>query len=121
MPLDASASPGRSSVPYGPLLSSRRRAASGTTSSPIGTLIQKIQCQEMPCTTAPPTSGPSATAIPLIPDHTPIAAPLRSFGNASASSVSVKGVTTAAPAPCTARAAISVPVSGASAAPAEAQ
>ena len=45
---------------------------------PIGTLIQKIQCQEMPCTTAPPTSGPSATAIPLTPDHTPIAMPRRS-------------------------------------------
>ena len=65
----------------------------------MGTLIQKIQCQEMPCTTAPPTSGPSATATPEMPDHTPMAMPRRSLGKASASSVSVSGVTIAAPAP----------------------
>ncbi len=53
----------------------RRQRARST--SPIGTLIQKIQCQEMLCTTAPPTSGPSATAMPLMPDHTPIAMPRR--------------------------------------------
>ena len=97
-----------------------RRAASGIRTSPIGTLIQKIQCQEMPCTTAPPTSGPIATAIPLMPDHTPIAIPRCSAGKASASSVSVSGVTIAAPAPWTARAATSRPVFGASAAAAEA-
>jgi hypothetical protein len=83
-------------------------------------LIQKIQCQEMPCTTAPPTSGPIATAIPLMPDHTPIAIPRRSAGKAAASNVSVSGVTIAAPAPCTARAATSRSVLGASAAAAEA-
>ena len=27
--------------------------------TPIGTLIQKIQCQSMPCVTAPPTIGPN--------------------------------------------------------------
>src|ERR1700722_9344163 len=58
----------------------------------------------MPCTTAPPTSGPIATAVPLTPDHTPIAIPRRSAGKAAASSVSVSGVRIAAPAPCTARA-----------------
>ena len=119
-PVEASPRPGRSSVPYGPWLSLSQRIASGSTISPIGTLIQKIQCQEMPCTTAPPTSGPIATAIPLMPDHTPIAIPRRSAGNASASNVSVSGVTAAAPAPCTARAATSRPVLGASAAAAEA-
>ena len=86
----------------------------------MGTLIQKIQCQEMPCTTAPPTSGPIATAAPEMPDQTPSAIPRRSAGNASASSVSVSGVTSAAPAPWTARASTSMPVVGASAAPAEA-
>ena len=70
----------------------------------MGTLIQKIQCQEMPCTTAPPTSGPIATAAPEMPDQTPSAIPRRSAGKASASSVSVSGVTSAAPAPWTARA-----------------
>ena len=55
-----------------------------------------------------------------MPDQAPIARPRRSAGNAPASSVRVSGVTTAAPAPCTARAAISAPVVGASAAAAEA-
>ena len=70
--------------------------------------------------TAPPTSGPSATPRPLTPDQTPSATPRRSAGNASLSSVSVSGATMAAPAPWTARAAISAPVLGASAAAAEA-
>ena len=83
---------------------------------PIGTLMPKIQCQSRARITAPPTSGPSATAMPLMPDHTPMARPRFSAGNVSASSVSVSGVTTAAPTPCTARAAISRPVVGASAA-----
>ena len=73
--------------------------ATGTKTMPIGTFSQKIQCQEMPCTTAPPTSGPIATAVPEMPDHTPSAIPRRSAGKASASSVSVSGVTIAAPAP----------------------
>ena len=34
---------------------------------PIGTLIQKIQCQSMLCVTAPPTIGPIATASPARP------------------------------------------------------
>ena len=39
-----------SSVAVGPWLSdSTRQRASGMSTSPIGTLIQKIQCQEMPC------------------------------------------------------------------------
>ena len=76
----------------GPWLSVSRRPASGTSTRPIGTLIQKIQCHEAAWTTAPPTSGPSATAIPLIPDQTPSATPRRAGGNASASSVSVSGV-----------------------------
>ena len=87
---------------------------------PIGTLIQKIQCHELSWITAPPTSGPSATAIPLIPDHTPSASPRCCGGNASASSVSVSGVAIAAPIPCSARAAISRSLDGASADAAEA-
>ena len=75
------------------------RAASGTSTTPIGTLIQKIQCQEAAWMTAPPTSGPSATAMPLIPDQTPSASPRWAGGKASASSVSVSGVAIAAPTP----------------------
>ena len=55
-----------------------------------------------------------------MPDQAPIASPRFSAGNAVESSVSVSGVTIAAPAPWSARAAISAPVVGASAASAEA-
>ena len=74
----------------------------------------------MPSTTAPPTSGPLATARPVIALNMPIAAPRRSGGNAALSSASPSGTISAAPAPCAARAAMSVPASGASAAAAEA-
>jgi hypothetical protein len=50
-------------------------SASGIAASPIGTLIQKIHSQLIPSTTAPPTSGPAATATPVIAEKTPIAAP----------------------------------------------
>ena len=89
-------------------------------SSPIGTLIQKIHCQESPSTTAPPTSGPIATARPLMPPHAPSATPRRSAGTAFERMVRVNGITIAAPMPWTARAAISRFMLGASAAAAEA-
>ena len=78
-------------------------------------MSQKIQCQSMPLTTAPPTTGPAATASPVIPPHTPIAAPRLSLGNASVIRVRVSGVTIAAPAPWKTRAAISASTLGASA------
>ena len=87
--------------------------------SPIGTLIQKIQCQEMPCTTAPPTSGPSATARPPIPPHAPSARPRRSAGTAAERIVNVSGVTIAPPMPWKARARSSALAVGASAAATE--
>ena len=64
----------------GPKLSRMRVSTSGIASSPIGTLIQKIHSQPMPSTTAPPTSGPLATASPVIALKMPIAAPRRSAG-----------------------------------------
>ena len=94
--------------------------ARGRSTSPTGTLSQKIHCHEMPSTTAPPTSGPIATASPAMPDHAPSAAPRRSRETAALRSVSVSGVTIAAPNPCSARAAISQSAEGASAAAAEA-
>ena len=51
-----------------------------------------------------------------MPDHAPMARPRLAGGNASESSVSVSGVTIAAPAPWMARAAIRASVPGASAA-----
>ncbi len=112
--------PGRSNRFEGPRVSSSRRSASGTSTSPIGTFSQKIQCQEMPETTAPPTSGPNATARPLIPPHAPSARPRRSAGTAAERIVSVSGITIAPPRPCTARAALSASIDGASAAAPEA-
>ena len=75
MPALARPTPGRSRLRAGPWLSVRLRAASGSSASPIGTLSQKIQCHEMPSTIAPPTTGPSATPRPEMPDHAPIARP----------------------------------------------
>ncbi len=88
---------------------------------PRGTLSQKIQCQLMPPTMAPPTTGPSATARPVMPPHNPIAAPRFAAGNASLIRVSVIGITMAAAMPCTPRAATSAPTLGDSAAAAEAR
>jgi hypothetical protein len=114
-PPPASTRPGRSRRSFGPRDSVSRRNASGSRARPIGTFSQKIQCQEMPSTTAPPTSGPIATPSPLTPAQTPSAAPRRFAGTASLSRVRVSGVTIAAPNPWTARAAMSASMLGASA------
>ncbi len=111
--------PGRSRRVASPRLSRRKTAASGSRTTPSGTLIQKIHCHERPETTAPPTSGPSAMPRPLMPDQMPSAAPRRSGGNASASRVRVSGATIAPPMPCRARAATSSEAPGARAAAAE--
>ena len=69
------ASPRTSSELSGPKPSSILRSTSGIEISPIGTLIQKIHCHARPSTIAPPTSGPLATARPVIALKMPIAAP----------------------------------------------
>jgi hypothetical protein len=114
-----SARPGMSRLVSGPKLSRMRVSTSGIATSPIGTLIQKIHSQLIPSTTAPPSSGPLATATPVIALKIPIAAPRFSGGNAALSSARPSGMISADPAPCTARAAINVPTSGASAAAAD--
>ena len=73
-----------------------------------GTLIQKIASHEMPSTTAPPMTGPSATPSPETPPQIPIAIARRAAGTAPASRVRDSGMIAAAPAPCTARAAMSI-------------
>ena len=119
-PALARARPVRSKLRSGPWLSASRMRISGRVTSPMGTFSQKIHCQLMPWTTAPPTSGPSATPRPLMADQPPSARPRFSGGTAAERIVSVSGRTSAAPAPCTARAAISASTPGASAAAADA-
>ena len=113
-------SPGTSIGVFSPNCSFIRASASGIAIAPIGTLIQKIHSQLMPWTTAPPMNGPLATARPVIALKTPIAAPRFSVGKAPLRSARPSGMTSAAPAPWTARAAISKPMLGASAQAAEA-
>ena len=115
-PALARATPGRSSRPPGPWLSVSLRSASGTRTSPIGTLSQKIHCHAMPSTTAPPTTGPKAIASPPMPPHAPSARPRFSGGTAALRSVRVRGITRAPPSPWTARATFSASTVGASAA-----
>ena len=103
-PALASESPGRSSAFSDPCVSSSCLHASGASTSPIGTLSQKIQCQEKPLTIAPPTSGPIAIARPPTPPQMPSARPRRSGATAAERIVSVSGVMIAPPTPCTARA-----------------
>ena len=66
-PAEISATPGRSSRAWAAWLSGSSRSDSRHTATPIGTLTQKIQCQSRPSVTAPPTSGPRATARPASP------------------------------------------------------
>ena len=95
-------------------------STSGIATAPMGTLIQKIHCHARPWTTAPPISGPLATARPVMALNIPIAAPRRSGGKAALSRARPSGTRSAEPAPCRARAAISTPTFGASAQAAEA-
>jgi hypothetical protein len=80
-------------------LSVSRESESRPATTPIGTLNQKIQCQLSPLMTAPPTTGPIATATPETAPHMPMAAPRFSTGKASLISVSETGMITAAPSP----------------------
>jgi hypothetical protein len=65
--------------------------------------------------TAPPMTGPSAAPRPAVAPQMPSAMPRRWGGVTLAMSVTVSGIVIAAPAPWTARAAISTPMLGASA------
>ncbi len=115
-----SRAPTGSSRRAAPRLSGRRTIASGTSTTPIGTLIQKIHCHDRPCVTAPPTSGPASTASPVTPVKTPVARPRRAAGKVAPSIAMASGSTAAAPTPCSARPAINHPAVGASAHAAEA-
>jgi hypothetical protein len=71
-----------------------------------GRLIAKISRQDTAWTSHPPRNGPIAVATPDSPDQAPIALP-RSAGRNDASMMArLPGVSSAAPTPCRARAAI---------------
>ena len=79
-------------------------ANSATT--PIGTLMKKIQFQLTCCVNNPPTSGPIARAIAETPAQMPIAVPRCRGGNVAVMIDSVAGFISAPPRPCTTRAPI---------------
>ena len=87
---------------------------------PTGTFNQKMYCHDHPLVTAPPTSGPMATAAPPMAPQIPRAALRRSGVTAALSRVRDSGMIMAPPAPWRARAATSTPMLGARAAAADA-
>ena len=116
----ASSRPAGSSVRAGPRLSASSLWPSVTSATPIGTLTQNTHGQAIPCTIAPPITGPKPTATPVIAPQAPTTAPRRWAGNASVINTRLSGVAIPPPAPCTARAAIKAATLGASAHAAEA-
>src|SRR5258707_6702314 len=74
--------------------------------TPMGTFTQKIQCQPSVWVISPPTIGPDATASPPMPPQMPMMVPRFSGGKAVVRMVRLKGMTMAAPMPCTTRAAM---------------
>jgi hypothetical protein len=77
---------------------------------PIGTWTKKIHCQPSRSTSTPPASGPTSVATPAVAPHRLIATPRRSGGKIRVMVDSVCGVSSAAPMPCTTRAAMSVSI-----------
>jgi hypothetical protein len=78
-------------------------------------LSQKIERQPTMSTSQPPASGPIAVVTPASPDHRPIAAPRSSVTNDAEMIARLPGVRSAAPMPCSPRAATSISIDGASA------
>src|SRR5215469_2639588 len=78
-----------------------------------GRLIAKISRQDTAWTSHPPRNGPIAVATPDRPDQAPIALPRSAGANDASMMARLPGVISAAPIPCTARAAISTGESGA--------
>jgi hypothetical protein len=98
-----------------PRLSGTLARHANSSTAPIGTLSRKAQRHEKWSTRKPPTTGPIAAVMPLNADHVPIARPRLASGKLAPSSARLPGTSSAAPMPCSARAAISWPVSCAAA------
>ena len=79
-------------------------ARARSAAEPIGRLTRKIQRQESPSTSRPPTSGPIASAPPVIAPQTPSAMPRSRPWNSAASSASEAANIAAAPTPWAPRA-----------------
>ena len=91
-----------------------RRGSGRASTRTSGTLSAKIQRHETWSTIQPPASGPTIAAIPPQAVHDPMAAPRSLGANAPTMIASELGVSSAPAAPCSARAAISVSIVGAS-------
>ena len=104
-----SAAPTKSTCRCSVAASATALRASSSVTATIGMLIAKIHRHEALSTITPPASGPMIIAIPLQAVHEPIALPRTFGGNAATMIASELGVSSAPAAPCSARAAISVP------------
>src|SRR5689334_12313809 len=100
-PIDSVAMPGMSTVRS--IVSSRdsRVANSVTATAPTatGTLMKKIARQDTYWVSAPPTTGPSASASAETPAHVPIARPRSDGGKVLEMIERVPGIMKAAPMP----------------------
>ena len=114
--VSAIAAPGRSKRPCvrRSRVSGTHRCASHTVRTASGRLIRKIHRHDAWSTSSPPTSGPSAAAIPPRPDQAPMARLRSSERNAPWIIARLPGVRSAPPMPCSTRAAISTSAFGAS-------
>ncbi len=79
----------------------------------IGTLIRNTQRHDAYSVSSAPRVGPRAAAAAPIAPQVPIATCRRAAGNSGSTRASELGTTSAAKAPCSARAAVSTPASGA--------
>ena len=116
-PSVAAAAPATSTgpSPASPRLSGTLATQASNSTTPIGTLSRKAQRHEKWSTRKPPTTGPIAAVMPLNADQVPIARPRSASGKLAPSSARLPGTSSAAPMPCSARAAINCPVSCAAA------
>ena len=86
----------------------------GTSTAAASGKFKKKTQRHVACSTShPPITGPIAVITALAPLHVPIARPLLSGGNAAVRIARLPGISSAAPSPCTERAAISARTSGA--------
>ena len=92
-----------------------------TTAAASGRLMKNTQRHDACWTSHPPITGPIAAVIAVKPDQVPMARPRVSSGNDALISARLPGTSSAAPTPCTARAAISCPIDRRQAAPGRGQ
>ena len=84
-----------------------------STATATGRLMKKISRQDTAPISQPPRNGPIAVATPPSPDQAPMAFERSSGANDAWRIDRLPGVSSAAPAPCSARAAIRNPAFGA--------